>query len=233
MSLFVTTYCINVTHKVLTYTSELPMVKEQGLVNLIPFPASCLQMLRAAGETSHGVGLVYFRPRFELKCSPCWEMFTSTYNNAYTPMTNVHAYDKCYFCQLLPLVKVWQRSWSRNRSGRTCTCSCRVFDEHCLCLSKRAFYVFLYTTFVMFYIIKWDCSFSESCTSNVLWVWSVNILSRNDIGFPGQLNCACAFKFIRLPWRSSFGQTNSYLEHSCSFIDYRKLQTRKCTFSFV
>ena len=42
MSLFVTTFCINVTHKVLTHTSELPMVKEQGLVNLIPFPASCL-----------------------------------------------------------------------------------------------------------------------------------------------------------------------------------------------
>ena len=40
MSLFVTTFCINVTHKVLT--SELPIVKEQGSVNLIPFPASCL-----------------------------------------------------------------------------------------------------------------------------------------------------------------------------------------------
>ena len=42
MSLCVTTYCIYATYKVLTYTSELPMVKEQGLVNLIPFPASYL-----------------------------------------------------------------------------------------------------------------------------------------------------------------------------------------------
>ena len=40
--LFVTTFCINVTHTVLTYTSELSMVKAQGLVNLIQFPASCL-----------------------------------------------------------------------------------------------------------------------------------------------------------------------------------------------
>ena len=38
-------------------------------------------------------------------------------------------------------------------------------------------------------------------------------------------------------WRSIFGQTNSYLEHSYSFIrtqiDYRKLQIRKCAFNFI
>ena len=44
MSLFVTTFCILLTHKVLAYTSELPMVKEQGSVNLIPFPASAAYM---------------------------------------------------------------------------------------------------------------------------------------------------------------------------------------------
>ena len=73
-----------------------------------------------------------------------------------------------------------------------------------------------------------------------------------SIGFPGQFrklhaqihNNLCAFKFVRLPYIKeilrnirhgfSIGQTNSYLEHSYSFIatqiDYRKLQTRKCAF---
>ena len=46
MSLFVTTCCINVTHKVMIHTSELPMVKEQELVNLIPFPARGLYEYR-------------------------------------------------------------------------------------------------------------------------------------------------------------------------------------------
>ena len=39
--LFVTTFCINVTH-VFWHIYEIPMVKEQGSMNLIPFPASCM-----------------------------------------------------------------------------------------------------------------------------------------------------------------------------------------------
>ena len=76
---------LNVTHNVLTYILELPIVKEQGSVNLTPFPASCLyesQARLALFETDLGpLAIMVIRVKLFIH-EPCQTETAATYKSS-------------------------------------------------------------------------------------------------------------------------------------------------------